>query len=106
MALHERKTHQLAATSTHAARPPYSITQPNPFAKAALATSVAIVVPWPGRANTAVLPAEILCASNLSCPSSNEPDSWLRREDRIPSTRIDRKSTRLNSSHITISYAV
>jgi hypothetical protein len=32
--------------STHAATPPYSITQPNPCAKAALATSTGIVAPW------------------------------------------------------------
>src|SRR5437773_3625005 len=37
---------------------------------------------------------------------SKEGQEILKAGNRVPTSRLDRKSTRLNSSHITISYAV
>src|SRR5215510_15399203 len=45
------------------------------------------------------------CPSATSTPSISMPRFSIRRRSSCP-TRIDRKSTRLNSSHVAISYAV
>src|SRR5207302_6410190 len=61
-------------------------------------------------------PAQGLCKPHQqSCrdPSANRESAgkttgrWRRRSDRVSApSKIDRKSTRLNSSHVKISYAV
>src|SRR5256885_3356275 len=52
-----------------------------------------------------------ICASPIAIPSSDRtfrigPRSWPPHRHRLPHAKRDRKSTRLNSSHLVISYAV
>src|SRR5699024_11740205 len=43
---------------------------------------------------------------SIACPTRRSSTSWTRRSCPSPPCRGDRKSTRLNSSHVSISYAV
>src|SRR5207302_10689768 len=71
----------------------------------ALPISVPDLLPAVERAQTLAAPEDVLVITG-SFYLVGEAREWLRRRKPAAPARTDRKSTRLNSSHVKISYAV